>query len=81
LDLIAERLFGPKGYFSTHDLQEVITTGKDKWTDLENTIKQRLNNAIRGKRSVTKEALDEVRHKVRSKYDLSFLAVYLVIFL
>jgi hypothetical protein len=67
LDLIAERLFGPKGYFSTHDLHEVIKTGKEKWTDLENTVKQRLNHAIRGKRSVTKEALEEVRQKVRAK--------------
>jgi hypothetical protein len=80
LDLIAERLFGPKGYFNTHSLKEVITTGKDKWTDLENTVKQRLNQAIRGKRSVTKEALEEVRQKVRSKYDPNFLAAYLVVF-
>jgi hypothetical protein len=69
LDLIAEGLFGPKGYFNTHNLREVITTGKDKWTDFENTVKQRLNQAVRGKRSVTKEALEEVRRKVRSTYD------------
>jgi len=68
LDLIAERLFGPKGYFHTHDLHEVIKNGKEKWTDFENTVKQRLNQAIRGKRSVTKEELEEVRQKVSSKW-------------
>jgi hypothetical protein len=75
LDLIAERLFGPKGYFNTHDLHEVIKNGKEKWTDLENTVKQRLNQAIRGKRSVTKEALEEVRQKVSSKCDPDSLVV------
>jgi len=67
LDLIAERLFGPKGYFNTHDLNEVIKNGKEKLIDFENTVKQRLNQAVRGKRSVTKEALEEVRQKVSSK--------------
>jgi hypothetical protein len=68
LELIAERLFGPKGYFNTNGLRDVIKDGKEKWTDLENSVKQRLNHAIRGKRSVTKEALEEVRHKVRIKW-------------
>lgn len=74
-DLIAERLLGPKGYFNTHDLRDVIRDGKEKWTDLENSVKQRLNHAIRGKRSVTKEALEEVRHKVRIKCDTHTLVV------
>jgi len=67
LELIAESLFGPKGYFNTHDVNEVVKNGKEKLTDFENTVKQRLNQAIRGKRSVTKEALEEVRQKVSSK--------------
>jgi polyhydroxyalkanoate synthesis regulator phasin len=73
LDLIAERLLGPKGYFNTQDLRDVVRDGKEKWTELENSIKQRLNNAIRGKRSVTKEALEEVRQKVRTKCDTNSL--------
>lgn len=77
LDLIAERLFGPKGYFHTHDLQEVIKNGKEKWTDFENTVKQRLNQAIRGKRSVTKEALEEVRQKVSSKWQFPYFFRFL----
>lgn len=75
IDLIAERLLGPKGYFNTHDLRDVIRDGKEKWTDLENSVKQRLNQAIRGKRSVTKESLEEVRRKVRIKCDTSTLVV------
>jgi hypothetical protein len=75
LDLIAERLLGPRGYFNTHDLRDVIRDGKEKWTELENSIKQRLNHAIRGKRSVTKEALEEIRQKVRTKCDASFMVV------
>jgi hypothetical protein len=80
LDLIAERLLGPKGYFNTHDLHDVIRDGKEKWTELENSIKQRLNHAIRGKRSVTKEALEEVRQKVRTKCDTnSLMVMYLIL--
>jgi hypothetical protein len=80
-DLLAERLLGPKGYFNTDDLRNVIRDGKEKWTDLENSVKQRLNHAIRGKRSVTKEALEEVRHKVRIKCDTSTLVVMNLILL
>jgi hypothetical protein len=72
LDLVAERLFGPKGYFKTHDLNDIVKSGKEKFTDLENTVKQRLNQAIRGKRSVTKEALEEVRQKVSSKWQFPY---------
>ena len=64
MDLLAEALFGPKGYFNTHELSELVKSGKEKWTDLENTVKQRLNHAIRGKRSVTKEDLYGVQQKV-----------------
>jgi len=67
LDLIGESFFGPKGYVHTHGLNEIIKNGKEKWTEFENTVKQRLNQAVRGKRSVTKEALEEVRQKVSSK--------------
>jgi hypothetical protein len=81
LDLIAERLLGPKGYFNTHGVRDVVRDGKEKWTELENSIKQRLNHAIRGKRSVTKEALEEVRHKVRTKCDINSLVVMNLILL
>jgi hypothetical protein len=69
LDLVAERLFGPKGFFNTHDLLDVIKNGKENLTD---TVKQRLNQAIRGKRSVIKEALEEVRQKVNSKWQFPY---------
>jgi polyhydroxyalkanoate synthesis regulator phasin len=67
LDLVAEKISGPKGYFKTHDYDDIVKSGKEKFTDFENTVKQRLNQAIRGKRSVTKEALEEVRQKVSLK--------------
>ncbi|PSN46736.1 Apolipophorin [Blattella germanica] len=68
LDLLAEGLFGPKGYFNTHTAAEVVQKGKEHWTDVENTAKQRFNHAIRGKRSVTKEQLELVKSKSVSPY-------------
>ena len=80
MDLIAERLFGPKSYFNTHDLRDIIKNGKEKLTDFENTVKQRLHQSIRGKRSVTKEALEEVRQKVSSKWQFPYFLRFVMMF-
>ncbi|KAF4519899.1 hypothetical protein B566_EDAN008275 [Ephemera danica] len=82
LEQILESYFGPRGYFKSHEADDMYKSGVGKATELANKIKERANKAFRSRRSIAKADVDKMAAKVQIQKDVDNinLDLYLKLF-
>lgn len=60
-----ERYFGPKGYFRTHKLYDIVRDTRNLYKDFENKVDEKYKNLVsRGRRSVSRDDTNNFASKV-----------------